>query len=359
MIERKSENQMYMDFFIKHLNDPTLKHDVYESTINIRKYHQWCLDNKRLCQQLMSENIKNKFNIDIYNQFGLPDNFCLSSISDNVRRSKYDEQGIPMPFSQKTLEEMLACEKYPLTPHIYRAVTKDEIYCKSKKHPDSVYGSVSTWYFGKVLGQPTLFKEIVNYPITGKIMVATKSSVGFPNAGGSYELKAIIGGKSELVMELLRGDYNPIAPHPNYINTKTGELYREPENIYGTHVHQANELFNVVYPNCSNSPDAIPMYIDRPRMTFGQMVCAIRDSANILDKNPVFNSEFEGSSVVAKTRDLSLGKKLIGTFESRLTINTVKYKTEPYYSETKKIPCDKIAKYDFDKDVEHDLESEI
>lgn len=343
MAKNVSSDMMYLNMFVGHINDPTLKHIGlgYEDG---RKYHDWCLDNRRLCRQLMTENIVKKFGVDVYTQFGLPQNFSLGSISEDVRKSKHDEQSVPIPLGQKFIEEMLACEKHPLTPPISRVVTKDQIYPSKKKYPDSLYDSVTTWYAGNVMGQTMLFKEIVNYPTTGKIMTATRSDKGFPNSGGSYELKTLINGKSDLVMELVRCDYNPIAPHPNYLDKKSEDMLKVPENIYGTHVHIANELFNVVYPNSANSPDVVPMDIDKPRLTFGQVIKVVKDSVNVKNAEPIFKSEYDSSSVVAKTSDVKYGKTLSGNIETRLEENTAKYKTTELYEETKDIPCDKVAK---------------
>lgn len=222
---------------------------------------------------------KKELGFDHLHHYGVPDGYAKIHISEDLKGPDNDAQVLPMLYSDKFVEELLAIPKFKLWEE-----DKDRgipNYVKKKFDQGTTFHIFETYYGGVHNGQVVLFKEEIIYPTKKN---AKGEFVEFRDYG-SYELKAIIGGSKKGIFDIIRYDHNS-GSHGNAF--KNGYIEQDNFPIYGSHVHYHESGYNVIFPNKTDSSDA--WEVDTTDLTFFQGVIAIRNASNHVLGEPIMNN---------------------------------------------------------------------
>ena len=219
---------------------------------------------------------KRELGFDHKKYYGVPENFSKVRIPQNLKGPDNDAQVLPMLYSNQFVEELLAIPKFKLwnsdkdrgIPH----------YVKKKFDDGTTFHIFETYCAGVHKDQVVLFKEEVIYPTKKNAMGEVEDFKDY----GSYELKAIIGGKHNGVFDIIRFDHNS-GSHGNAF--KGGFIWQDNFPVYGSHVHYHESGYNVIFPNKIDSSDA--WQVDTSDLTFFQGVIAIRNATNQVLCDPI------------------------------------------------------------------------
>ncbi len=340
------------DFVYKSTYESTLKQCnellfVDDKNYANRGFYDWCVSNYEFCLDLIDKFLKKYKNIDAEQDYMLPEDYALKDVPEKLRETRLDNQTLPMPFKQEMYDKLMTCKKFKLCPTTYKERIKEDIYKPKAHKSNSTYASFTSWYVGQVDGHNILFKECVHYPISGAIVTQTNSKVGFPNMGGSYELKAILGGKENMVLDLVRCDHNPINEHINRIDYDNLKFLPNGQRIKGTHVHENSALFTAVAPYSILHADAFGLDTNKD-VTFGHIILGMRSALRMesLDKQ-LLSDEYSQVPIANAIAGLDFGSNCVEddtvkTFDEALK-DYISSCTSPSQIRIKDIPCDVIA----------------
>ncbi len=219
---------------------------------------------------------KRELGFDHKKHYGVPEGFSKVRIPQGLKGPDNDTQVLPMLYSDEFVEELLAIPKFKLWD-----TEKDRgipSYVKKKFEDGTTFHIFETYCAGVHGDQVVLFKEEVIYPTKKNANGDVEEFKDY----GSYELKAIIGGKHNGVLDIIRYDHNS-GSHGNAF--KNGYIEQDNFPIYGSHVHYHESGYNVIFPNKIDSSDA--WQVDTSDLTFFQGVVAIRNASNQVLCDPI------------------------------------------------------------------------
>ncbi len=257
--------------------------------------------------------------------FGIDDKYSIGDIPTVFSGPDYDTQKLPMGYNDEFREKLMACPKYRVFETMKMRALPN--FVKSKAKVDTQFHIFETYYVGVVDGQAVLFKEEVMYPtkrnpITGSEREEDGAYVGYTQNSGDYELKAIIGGSANGVLELCRFDHN--RQHGNVFDS-SGNCGIHNYPINNSHVHYNTLMFQVAFPNSQDSADAYE--VNTRELSFPLCVRAIRNSLNMPMMQTLLHTGIDEKTSIADAGrkcdeiyydSVSLNGRMIDRFEYEL-----------------------------------------
>ena len=245
--------------------------------INIR------LNNIEAFMRVGDEHTKHVLGFDPYTSYGIGPNYSYKKIPERYFGTDCDSQHLPIFYSKAFLEELMRVPKYKLYPTSKQRGVPD--YVKRKHGTGNLYHMFENFYGGIVCGQTVLFKEVVIYPTRKDFSAKLEedSQFGYVQNYGSYEWKAIIGGKDGGILDIIRYDHNPNS-HGNAFDSE-GNILRDNVAVVGSHVHTRDYRYDVVFPCKMDSSDAVP--VDSRGLQFLKGVMAVRNALGVVLSKPL------------------------------------------------------------------------
>ncbi len=321
-LSEKEWNELCTTAFRQSLINDNNKTNYYKQNRS-QEYVDWCLTHVQKCLDEISSFVSGKLGLKISKGYGLSNDMSMHSIPQTLKYVKEDKQVYPMPFTQLQYEKMLACDKIKLCPTTYfHSVPKADLYGDTVRKTDTYLDCYTNWFAGNVEGNLVLFKETIAIPIAGSQFRITGSTVDYPVTGASTTLKAFINGHNDvgedtlIPVELYRCDYNPVAPHKNFLDKSNSQVLKHGVDVYGSHIHLPNAMGVAFKPYSYNHTDAMSVGRD-VELTFGQTLLAVRNAANIPSSEPVFSSADSFNPISETVIPLLKYSGKMGSFEGR------------------------------------------